>query len=332
MNLNLVSEKTGRITTIEKLLEASDISLEEREIIKAKVNKREVAMNKKDWTTELTELFQVVAELRLKHELLWVDMKQLLFDIFKEDIPTLPTKPYKDWPLLAQIIHTDLHIERIEHNKKNYLKEIDDRTMRLFEKLMKHKPDMLVYANLWDYFNSDANGKTTKGTEQQNYLPERDSFRLWLEHQIALIKTLSAQIHTEVVYVPWNHDRTRLQSLSDAVDLYFAKTLEVDSDNLERKYKTRWDNGIMYLHWDWIKDKQIPLTRQVENKLMKHNYVFKWHWHRPYSEMLWNVYIRQAGSPAYPSAWELNLWHSGRSKILGHLIDKKHWHIAEFMT
>jgi hypothetical protein len=48
MHLNLVSEKTGRITTVEQLLQASDISLTEREIIKAKVNKREVAMNKKD--------------------------------------------------------------------------------------------------------------------------------------------------------------------------------------------------------------------------------------------------------------------------------------------
>lgn len=48
MHLNLVSEKTGRITTIEQLLEASSITREEREVVKAKVNKREVAMNKKD--------------------------------------------------------------------------------------------------------------------------------------------------------------------------------------------------------------------------------------------------------------------------------------------
>lgn len=95
MHLNLVSEKTGRITTVEQLLQASDISLEEREIIKAKVNKREVA-SKSDSGIELTELFQVVAELRLKHELLGADTKQMLFDVFQSVIPVLPTKVYKD--------------------------------------------------------------------------------------------------------------------------------------------------------------------------------------------------------------------------------------------
>lgn len=111
--------------------------------------------------------------------------------------------------------------------------------MRLFERLLKHKPDKLIYANLGDFFNSDSNGLTTKGTPQQNYLPERESFRLGLEHQLALIKTFAAEIETEVVYIPGNHDRSRLQALSDAVDLYFAKTLDVDSDPLERKYKVR---------------------------------------------------------------------------------------------
>lgn len=95
MHLNLVSEKTGRITTIEKLLEASEISLTEWEIIKAKVNKWESAA-KTDNGIELTELFQVVAELRLKHELLGADTKQMLFDVFQSVIPVLPTKVYKD--------------------------------------------------------------------------------------------------------------------------------------------------------------------------------------------------------------------------------------------
>lgn len=331
MRLNLVSEKAWRITTIEKLLEASDISLEEREIIKAKVNKREVASKTNDGT-ELTELFQVVAELRLKHELLWADTKQMLFDTFKSVIPTLPTKVYKDWPLLAQIIHTDLHIERLEHNRKNYLKEIDDRTMRLFDKLMKHKPDMLLYANTGDFYNSDTDSKTTKWTQQQNYLNERDSFRLWLNHQIALIKTLSEQIHTEVIYVPWNHDRVRLQALSDAIDIYFALTLNVDSDNLERKYKTWGDVTLWYCHWDGIKNKQIPMTMQQEAGLSKYNYFFKGHRHEKHTEVMWNVTIQQIGSPAYPSAWEINLWHSWRGKIEGQLFDKKQWKVWEFFV
>lgn len=329
MKTNLLSEKAGRITTIEKLLEASDISLEEWEIVKAKVNKREVAMKQQDWTAELTELFQIVAELRLKHELLWADIKQLLFDVFDSHIPVLPTKQGTDWPLLAQIIHTDLHIDRLEHAKKNYLKEIDDRTMLLFDRLLKQNPDKLIYANLGDYFNSDTNSRTTKGTEQQNYLPERESFRLWIEHQIALIKTFASEIETEVVYIPGNHDRTKLQSLSDAVDLYFAKTLDVDAENKERKYKIRGNNAMMYTHGDGIKNKQIPLTRQTEHKLYKYNHVFKGHGHTPFSERHGNINIRQSGSPAWPSARENNLWHNWRSPIEAQIFHKLKGKIAD---
>ena len=96
MNINLLSEKLGRITSVEDLLKASNMSLEDWEVIKAKVNKREVAMKQQDGTAELTELFQVVAELRLKHELLGVNTKQMLFDVFDTHIPVLPTKPASD--------------------------------------------------------------------------------------------------------------------------------------------------------------------------------------------------------------------------------------------
>ena len=331
MNLNLVSEKEWRIVTIEQLMRAAELDEQEWEILKAKVNKREVAMNKKDWSTELTELFQVVAELRLKSELLWADNKQVLFDVFWSSIPEFVFKSRKDWPLLWQIVHTDLHIDRLEHAKKNYLKEIDDRTMRLFERLLKHKPDALVYANLGDYFNSDTNGKTTKWTDQKNYLSDRDSFKLWLEHQVRLIKTLASEIPVEAIYIPWNHDRTKLQALSDAVDLYFSKSnVWVDSTNSDRKYRKWWNTTLWYAHWDWIKNKQIPLTMQQETNLWKHNYFYKGHLHHKHVEQLWTVSIQQLWSPAYPSEREINLWHSWRWKIEWQIFDKKDWKIAEF--
>lgn len=331
MKLNLVSEKVGRITTIEQLMEASNLDKEDREILKAKVNKWEVAMNKKDGSTELTELYQVFAELRLKHELLWADSKQVLFDVFNSIIPTIETPSHYDWQLLAQIVHSDLHIDRLEHAKKNYLKEIDDRTMRLFEKLLKHKPDALIYANLWDYFNTDTNNKTTKGTDQQNYLSERDSFRLWLDHQVALIKTLSYELPVEAIFIPWNHDRTKLQALSDAVDLYFSKSaIKIDAWSNDRKYKQRWTTTLGYAHGDGIKNKQIPLVMQQEAKVGKYNYFYKWHFHHKHVEQLGTVSIQQVGSPAYPSAWEMNLWHSSRSKIEAQLFDKKNGKIWEF--
>jgi hypothetical protein len=42
------------------------------------------------------------------------------------------------------------------------------------------------------------------------------------------------------------------------------------------------------------------------------------------------VNVQQHWSPAHPSAWEINLWHSSRSKIDGQLFDKRNGKLGEF--
>ena len=97
MKTNLVSEKLGRITTVEDLVAVSEISLDERELVKGKINKWEVATkNNTTSEVELTELFQITAELKIKHKLLDKDIKQLLLDVFGSQIPTIPSKKYTD--------------------------------------------------------------------------------------------------------------------------------------------------------------------------------------------------------------------------------------------
>ena len=205
--------------------------------------------------------------------------------------------------------------------------------MELFEMLMKHKPQKLMYVNGWDYFNSNWFGsKTARGTQQFNYLTESESFKLWLEHQVWLITTFAKELPVEAVYLEANHDPDKLQHLSDALQLYFSKTNNVSIDNEAkiRKYKYYGNNLIALFHWHEIKEKQIPSTIVSEALQKEFMYVLKWHIHTKQSHDIGRILIDTLPSPAHPSAREKDIWHSGRWGIYGHIYDKKKWRIAEY--
>jgi len=333
MKLNLVSEKVWRITNIEELFKASNIDPKEWIVLKQKINKREWQSKDKE-TSEVTvtELFQIFAELKPRHDLLQPDIKEVLFDVFWWTIPKLTWPVYKDWPLLWQIVHSDIHFDRIEHKGKKYLQEIDDRTYKLLDSIMKHKPDKLLYANLWDYWNSDWHHATTKGTPQEDLYSDKESFKIWLHHQMQLINTLQEVAPVEVVFISGNHDYERMQSLADALELYYDKTpnVHIDATPQDRKYKHRGNTTIWFQHWDGIKLKQIPLTMMEETKLWKENYMYQWHIHQDRKDQLWNLIIETVPSPAYPSARERQNWRTQRGKIKWQVFDKKKGMIAEY--
>ena len=335
--LSLVSPKGKKTIWIEALIELHKIDMELYDVLKMTANTRDVAMNKKDGTTEIVELHQTRWDFVPKNRLLTPDYKEVLNKIFESKIPTI-TWPKDDIGDLLWIIHhTDLHFDRFEHKGKKYLQEIDGRTIQIVELLLKHWVKKLAYINYWDYFNSDGakwwQSATTKGTPQNNYLSETESFAEWLEHQIRLIKTLASQISTDVIYMPWNHDHQKLQYLSDAVKLYFSKTDNVSVDNTEkdRKYYKRWNNTIWIAHWDWIKTKDIPQIMINETKLDKHNYFFKWHIHQRLINDLWSILAETFPSPAYPSAWESRQGFNTRGKLYAQIYDKKHGKFWEFI-
>lgn len=329
--ISIVSEKDKRVITLQDLKDLHWISDKLWETIKQTANVWEQAQNKKDWTTEIIQLHQIKADFKPITGL--VNYMDELERLFKGKAPVQKWPTYKDWPLLWQIVHTDIHFDRIQHKGKNYLKEIDDRTMKLFELLLKHKPDKLIYANLWDYWNSDVDHKTTRGTPQHDLYSDRESFKIWLEHQRNLIKALSSEIPVDVIYIPWNHDTIRLQALSDAMHLYFSATnnVTVDREPMSRKYMRRWNTTLARQHGDGIKTKQIPLTMMQETKLGKHNYMYQWHVHKKMKEEYGNIIIETLWSPAWASEWEAGNWRTQRGKIESQLFDKYKWKIAEFI-
>lgn len=327
MKINLVSEKTGRITTLQSLLDASNINKKEREVLKHKVNKREVAMNKKDWTTELTELFQVLVELKPRHDLLSPDTKQILLDVFAEHIPKSSWPVYKDWPLLANLNLADTHLGRInEWSYKKYLKNINDRTLQLFELMLKGKPDKVLLAQLGDFYDAEMNWSTTSGKHAQHLsLKPQDMFKEGLQFHIELIKTLSSELPTDVIINHWNHDRNILFQTGEALDLYFNDTNNVNIDNSEspRKYFERWDTKLWFSHGDGEKQKDLLKTFSTETKLKKYNYHTRWHFHEAETKHYWPLEVETLPSTATQSDWERNKFADKPWKLVAKMYDKK---------
>lgn len=326
--MKIIWQKTpNRIVTKEDLLSEHNIDPKEWTITKQRINKRDQAQNKKDWSTVIVELYQVLLELEPKHILITDDYKTILKNLFSWDIPTISTPKPEKTDTLWHIIHTDLHFDRVDHkNPKKYLKEIDDRTMRLFEELLKWKPSKLLYHNLWDYFNTDINQKTTKGTEQYNSIDEMESFQMWLEHQLWLINTFASELPVDAVYTPWNHDRNKLQYLSDAINLYYNKSdnINIDNSHKQRKYYNRWVNTIGAMHGDGARVKQLHNIIPSEINIKKdHNYIYRWHSHQNTVERIGNMIIETIGSPASPSKYDKIMGYNSTDKIHGNLYDKK---------
>jgi len=324
--MNIIWPKSpNRIITAKDLLSLHpEISLDDWEIKKQIINKWDQWQNKKDGSTEIIELFQVKLELALKSPLLQEDIKKVLLDTFGDKIPTIKSPSREETDKLWHIIHTDLHFDRIDHkNPKKYLKEIDDRTMRIFEELLKGKPSKLLYHNLWDYRNSDINNKTTKGTEQHNSIDENESFQMWLEHQIWLINTLASELPVDTVYTPWNHDKNKLQYLSDALDIYYSNSdVNVDNSHDPIKLYKYWNDLIGWTHWDNIKPNKIP-EALAWIKLLNNNYIYRWHSHQQAVLRIGNMIIETLWSPASPSKWEKSMWFNSTDQIQGNLYDKK---------
>lgn len=334
MKLNLVSPTVWRITTIDQLLESSWIDKKEWKVIKAKVNKREGQSKDKD-TSEVTvtELFQVFADIAPIHELLNSDIKKILLDIFNKDIKTIKTKDSKWWDLLANINLADIHLGRIEEkDPKKYMKNIEDKTMRVLEKLLRDKPDKLLLTNIWDYYNSELDWYTTSGKNKQNNLMNtNEMFRLWLNSQIDIINTLSSEIPTDVMIIWGNHDKWILHTMWDALDIYYSKSdINIDNDLKDRKYIKHWNTTLWFSHWDGEKEKDILSIFANEAWLSKYNYHTRWHFHEASTKQYGKVILDTLASPATPSKWEKNKFTHIEGKIKGKLIDSKQWIISEY--
>jgi len=333
MKMNTISSEKWRIKTIDELLAVWELNKDEIDILKGTLNKREVAMNKKDGTTELTELYQIKADWQYRSELFRPEVKDILMDTFSKDIKRIETKLQTEWSLLANINRADTHIGRVTiKNQDKYIKSLQDRSMQLFELLLRDKPDMLLLGSLGDISNGEFDGNTTKGTPQQNNITGEEMFRKSLRMHVDFINTVASEIATKVLIVPWNHDQNMMKAVWEALDLYYSNSdIEVDNTDNPRKYHKRGQTTLGFSHGHLEKDKQIPEMFHSEAGLNKNNYFTKGHTHREYSIEKGNVMIDVVDSPAPSSQREKDKYgHKENTKLKGKLYDKKKGLLQEY--
>jgi uncharacterized membrane protein len=329
--IEAISDK--RILTLEDLLQATNMNPELWEILNVVTNKRDVSsVNRKTGDIITTENHQIKATMKPLSQLAKPDIMARLKEILDSNIKPLVSVPEKEWDVLANINHTDLHINRYGQNTKKYLKEIDDKTMRLFETLLRDKPSKLLYTNLWDYFNTDMKSRTTKGTDQLNSLKEQDAFGIGLQHQRDLIATFATELPVDVIYLPWNHSIYTENYLSQAIDLAFSKTDWVTIDSSDKPIKrTNWGNNTLaFMHWDMIKDNQIMPNLVTEGNTKKFIYAMKWDKHIKTTKEIGNCLIDTYPCPAPADDRSLRNWWNKKGKIYGNSFDKKEGKIAEY--
>ncbi|HNG96902.1 MAG TPA: hypothetical protein PLW93_01370 [Candidatus Absconditabacterales bacterium] len=320
-----------RIITLDDLLEATKVDKELWEVVSFIQNKRDVSM-KDGEGVKTVENHQVKASLRPLSKLVTPDIYNVLKKKLEKNIPVVKANKVVETDNIANINHFDLHINRYEHNVKKYLKEINDRTMRLFELLLRDKPSKLLYVNGGDYFNSDIKSNTTKGTQQYNSMKEQEVFGIGLEHQIELIKTFASEMPVEAIYTPGNHAIYTENYLSKAVDIYFSKSdgIEVDSSDDPIKIKTWGNNAIAFMHGDMVKDNALlpHFTTAGVNK--PYMYVIKGDKHIRYNKEIGNLLIDCYPSPASPDEWSKRNGRNKIGKIYGNSFDKYSGKVAEY--
>ena len=324
--LSLFTEKGKRIITLNDLKELHWINSNIRETIRQTANVWEVAMNKKDWSTELVQLHQIKADFKPISPLVQDDIKRILLNHFSNNIPVIPSKEHKDWPLLANINLADLHIGRVEQKKPDqYERDIKDRVYDLFNKLLKDKPDKLILWSLGDQANSEFNWFTSSWKNRQdNWMTAKEMFERVLGIHFDLAKTFGREIATELIIIPWNHDRSLMQNVGTALEIWLSNSnIKVDNEDKPRKYRKRWNTNLAFSHGDWEKEKQRLSIMSQEFGLNKENERTIWHFHERSVKQFWPLEVETLASPAVQSGREKNQFAHKAAKFVGKLYDKK---------
>lgn len=331
----LISEKWKRIINLSDLIDLHWIDKDIREVIKQTANVWEQAQNKKDWSTEIIQLHQVKADFKPVSPLVDKDIKNILLKHFNDQIPVIPSKAEKDWPLLANINLADLHIGRVEQKKPDqYEKDIKGRVFDLFNRLLKDKPDKILFTSLWDQANSEFNWMTSSWkNKQENGMTAKEMFQrvLWLHFDI--IKVLGNELPTEVIIIPWNHDRSLMQNVGTALEIWFSKSnTKIDNEDKPRKYRKRGDTTLWFSHGDWEKEKQRLSIMSQEVWLNKNNEWTIWHFHERQVRQYWPLEVETLASPAIQSDREKNQFAHKNAKIPWKLFDKRKGKVKEIYS
>ena len=273
-NAVLTAENCTRVKSLEDLLSACKVDLEDWEVEKYDIGTYEVTGFDNDRKPITITMFRTKAFLkRLKPEVnltmikdqLMEDLKHLSLKVDKIDRARPDDR--KDLHLL-EISAFDLHLGKIGIKGDKYsMKIAEKRLLSAIEHLLYRSQgyyiDKILFIVGHDLLNSDKDWPipaTTRGTPQFNSDYHIDMYRCARKLMIKAITILSEIAPVHVMVIPGNHDRESVMHLGDTLELYYENNENVNVDNSDCLMKAipYGNNLIISDHGDGPKIADLP--------------------------------------------------------------------------
>mgnify|MGYP003143752766 CR=1 FL=1 len=273
-NAILTAENCTRVKSLEDLLSACQVDLNEWDVDKYDIGTYEVTGFDNDRNPVTVTMFRTKAWLkRIRPEL---DIKKIKAELI-EDLRNLSPKVAKikrDRPEdrtnlhLLEISAFDLHLGKIGIKGDEYSMEIaEERLLSAIEHLLYRAQgyyiDKILFIVGQDLLNSDGDWpipSTTRGTPQFNSNYHIDMYRYARKLMIKAIDILSEVADVHVMVIPGNHDRESVMHLGDTLELYYEnnKNVKVDNSDCLMKAIPYGNNLIISDHGDGPKTNDLP--------------------------------------------------------------------------
>ena len=173
--------------------------------------------------------------------------------------------------------------------------------------------EKIVYVIGNDFFNSDSNYATTKGTPQFDFNTWTETWNFGknlLLHSVEFLKQFNLPI--DIINVPGNHDANKMFYLGDLVSSYFRNDTQIKVDNRTQLFKEYiYGNSLLMFEHGEMREGDYPLIMASEFPKQwgdsKFRYTFCGHLHHQIvKEFRGNCFVKFLPSLAKSSTWELS--------------------------
>lgn len=234
--------------------------------------------------------------------------KDLFIDI-PSPIKTYVSKKQTNYDKLLVISLPDFHIgrEQLLENNNKYLESIQ----YLIQKVSHECIGEIVFVIGNDYFNSDVDYKTTKGTPQFDYQKWKETWNVGRDLLISAIDFLKEKkVKVNIINIPGNHDVLRMSFLGEYLEAYYRNDSQVLVDNSDKILKCfkYGDVLLAFEHGEYKRDEYESILATEFPELWgstKYREVLCGHLHAETVKEFRGMKLRHLPSLAKESDWEI---------------------------
>lgn len=223
----------------------------------------------------------------------------------------------------------DYHVGRHNTLDKSYDLYMEA-ILRIISSVDMNTIDKILYIVGNDLFNTDnVDYKTTRGTQQFDYIKWKESWKYTnklILDSIEVLKNATSLI--DIIFVPGNHDVSKVYFLEDVVKAYYHNDAQVniiEDENVFKKYV--WGSSLLVFEHGEMAQNEYPSI--VASEFPKdwgessYRYVFCGHLHHMIvKEFRGNLFVKFLPSLSKSSDWEKSKGYKTSPKAEANIINK----------